>query len=327
MKIKLLPLFAVAAVALLVTVGPVHAELIGHWEFDNSGDVGQATVSSDLETVGDAAYSASGKIGGALALDGSGDYLRVDESHTLATGLPTGDASYTLAAFIQTTTNGGRGIIGWGNYGSNGQVNAFRTTAVGEFGSTGGILNYGWGGPFDSGVAAGGTHPGTIYDGQWHHVAATYDSTSSTKRLYFDGAEIGSDVVLGNDLNVGSANFRIGSTNGGEFMNGLLDDVRVYDIVLSESEISALSTPDSFDPNVNGDDNYDDLDLNIILSNFVADADPGGGEPDYNQSNLDDLLLVFGSPASGNASTVPEPASMVLLLFGAMGLMGLRRRK
>ena len=54
------------------------ASLIAHWEFDNPGDVGQATISSDLEAVGDAAYTASGKIGGALSLDGSGDYLRVD---------------------------------------------------------------------------------------------------------------------------------------------------------------------------------------------------------------------------------------------------------
>ena len=229
-------------VAAMGTLASAHGALVGHWEFDNSGDVGQATVSSSLETVGDAAYSASGKFGGALTLDGTSDYLRVDGSHTLASGMPTGDASYTVAAFIQTTTNAKRGIVGWGNYGSGGQVNAFRTTTAGEFGSTGGILNYSWGGGVDYGEAAGGTAPGTIYDGQWHHVAVTYDSASSTKRLYFDGAEIGSGKVLSGDLNVGAANFRIGSTNSGEFFNGLLDDVRVYDAALSQSEINDLAT-------------------------------------------------------------------------------------
>ena len=89
-----------ALAGLALVSGSASAALVGHWEFDNAADVGEATVSSDLEAVGDAAYSAAGKVGGALALDGTGDYLRVDGSHTLATGLPTGDASYTTAAFI-----------------------------------------------------------------------------------------------------------------------------------------------------------------------------------------------------------------------------------
>jgi hypothetical protein len=219
------------------TTGP--PALVGHWEFDNSGDVGEATVSDDLEAAGDAAYSASGKIGGALTLDGAGDYLRVDGSDSLASGLPTAGNSYTMAAFIQTTINAGQGIVGWGNYGTGGQVNAFRTTSAGEFGATGGILNYSWGGGVDYGEAAGGTAPGTIYDGGWHHVAVTYDGT--TKRLYFDGVELGSGKNVGT-LAVGAANFRIGSTNSGEFMNGLIDDVRVYDNALSQSEISTLAS-------------------------------------------------------------------------------------
>jgi hypothetical protein len=205
--------------------------LVGHWEFDNAGDVGQATVSSNLQTVGDASYSAAGKLGGALSLDGAGDYLRVDGSDNLAAGLPTGDGSYTLAAFIRTTTEPD-GIIGWGNYGSTGQVNAFRTGSGGET-----LTNYGWGNANDyKNVAAPG-----LFDVEWHHVAATYDSSSSTKRLYLDGVELGAGFVLGGNLNVTAANFRIGSTNGGEFFDGLVDDVRVYDTALSELEIGALA--------------------------------------------------------------------------------------
>ena len=223
---------------------PANGALVGHWEFDNSGDVGQATVSSNLETVGDAAYTASGKVGGALALDGSGDYLRVDASHTLASGLPTGDTSFTIAAFIQTTADARNTITFWGNF-STSQANGFRTTTSGEAGiadnSTGGLLDFGWGGAYDHGVGAGGTPPGTIYDGQWHHAAVTYDAATSTKRLYFDGVEIGTGKVI-SDLNVAAANFGIGSRTGSEPFSGLIDDVRVYDSALSESEISTLAS-------------------------------------------------------------------------------------
>ena len=229
-------LFTLAGLALVS--GSASAALVGHWEFDNAGNVGEATLSDNLLTNGDAAYSASGKIGGALALDGSGDFLALSGG-ALPTGLPTGASSYTIAAFIQTTSNSRQGIAGWGNYGSGGQVNAFRTTTVNEAGignnATGGILNYGWGA--DYGQGAGGTAPGDIYNGDWNHVAVTYDGT--TKRLYFNGVELGSG---GGPfaLNVAAANFRIGSTNGGEFFNGLIDDVRVYDNALTQSEVTAL---------------------------------------------------------------------------------------
>ena len=233
---------AATAICLHGMAGSSMAALVGHWEFDNSGDVGQATVSTSLETVGDAAYSASGKVGGALSLDGSGDYLRVDASHTLASGLPTGDASYTIAAFIQTTANVRNTVTYWGNL-STAQSNGFRTTTVNEAAitqnSTGGILN--WGFARDFGHGAGGTPPGTIYDGQWHHIAATYDSATSTKRLYFNGVELGSGLVIA-DLNVAATGFTLGATRtGGEGFNGLIDDVRVYDNVLSQSEIADLA--------------------------------------------------------------------------------------
>ncbi len=76
---------------------------------------------------------------------------------------------------------------------------------------------------------------------------------------------------------------------------------------------------------LNGDNIVDDKDMNILLSNFDADG-PGGGNPSYNQLNLDALLLEFGSGAE-SASAIPEPTSMVLLLFGVLGLLSLHPRR
>ncbi|MEM9283487.1 MAG: LamG domain-containing protein [Verrucomicrobiota bacterium] len=209
------------------------ASLILYLNFDNSSDVGQSAVGDDLNAVGDAAHSTTAKIGGgSLSLDGSGDYLRRDSSDSVVTGLPTGDSSYTLSAWIRSTNSGtANGIIGWGDYGTGGEVNAFRTGNANP--TQNGLLNYGWGPGFDYAASA------DPYDGLWHHVVATYDSASSTKRLYFDGAEIGSGMVIPN-LSVASSNFRIGSTNSGEFFNGMIDDLGVYDHALSSGSIQSI---------------------------------------------------------------------------------------
>ncbi|MHC4666474.1 MAG: LamG-like jellyroll fold domain-containing protein, partial [Planctomycetota bacterium] len=77
-------------------------------------------------------------------------------------------------------------------------------------------------------------------EGQWAHVAATFDGT--TCRLYVDGLQTGSgSFSLGfdteADLVFGSGEKGGGSVNS---FNGALDDVRIYDHALSENEIAAL---------------------------------------------------------------------------------------
>ncbi len=89
----------------------------------------------------------------------------------------------------------------------------------------------------------------------------------------------------------------------------------------------SLSVASSYDPDVNEDGEYDDLDLQLMLSNFDADATPGDGDPAYNQSNLDALLAAYDPSGGDGGATVPEPASMALLLFGAIGLVMTCRRK
>ena len=133
---------------LAVSGGPTIADLVGHWEFDDSGSVGIATVGDSLEAVGNAAYDASGVFGGALLLDGDGDYLRLNDADALPTGIPAGNDAYTIAAFIKPDAIGRNGLVGWGA-GATGQFNGSRTGDSGLNDATAGIptfLNFGWGG-------------------------------------------------------------------------------------------------------------------------------------------------------------------------------------
>ena len=81
--------------------------------------------------------------------------------------------------------------------------------------------------------------PAVVLDGTWHHCAATFDGTFM--RVYLDGREIGSlrrpgSISLQRDVPA-----FIGSSGGvGEYFQGLLDDVRIYDVALSAEQVASL---------------------------------------------------------------------------------------
>jgi hypothetical protein len=111
-----------------------------------------------------------------VSLSGSGQYLSGTVSN-----LPTGNSTYTQAAWFKPTALGARGIVGWGNFGATRQVNALRL-----FDSGNGFRHYWWGADLDAtGLAT------NFLDGNWHHAATTYDGTA--RRIYLDGVQVAQD--------------------------------------------------------------------------------------------------------------------------------------
>ena len=79
--------------------------------------------------------------------------------------------------------------------------------------------------------------------GQWHYIAGTWDGT--TKNLWLDGAIIATDMPGGIDFDTQSVRIG-GDIDDNEpvtLLDGMVDEVRVYNRVLSDAEIIALSTP------------------------------------------------------------------------------------
>ena len=159
----------------------------------------------------------------ALDFDGINDFVAIPTN----TQLPSTNSAYTLEAWIKPDTTGALGIIGWGNWGASNQSNALRLTGSDQ------LVNYWWGN--DLRVTAG-----NLADGRWHHVAATFDGT--VRRIFVDGVQKGFDTPTG--LNVAStiSNARIGSTNNGEYFDGAIDDVGIWNRALSQAEITARQT-------------------------------------------------------------------------------------
>ena len=75
--------------------------------------------------------------------------------------------------------------------------------------------------------------------GVWHHVAGTYDG--SIMRMYLDGVELGALAVSGTVANSSYVLFG-GSTI--ETMDGLIDEMSIYNRALTSAEILAIYNAD-----------------------------------------------------------------------------------
>ena len=91
------------------------------------------------------------------------------------------------------------------------------------------------------GLYGGGSNiAGTVVSTGWHHLAAVQDIATDQRRIYVDGVLVGSGSPRDSD---GVGNLVIGAADGvNEFFQGILDEVRIYNRNLSDSEISLLSS-------------------------------------------------------------------------------------
>ena len=200
--------------------------LAAYWSFDSSSNFNVPDVGGSTLTKGNgASWSASGKFGGALSLNGGSQSLYDTSSPSY---LPVGNSSYTQSVWFKpNVVSGGGGLVGWGDYFSSRRVNALRL-----YQNSGGFRHYWWGADLD---CTGAQCP--ISTGTWYHVASTWDGT--TRKLFVNGVLKRSDTPGAN--NATAANFHIGKTCCSEFFNGLIDDVAIYTRALSAGEVAELA--------------------------------------------------------------------------------------
>ena len=143
------------------------------------------------------------------------------------------DCSFSM--WLQTTDTGGTGQ--W--YAGKGLVDGFTAVGAADLGTA---LN---GGKFSIGV--GGTDTTltstvAVNDGRWHHVVGTRSSSTGAMQIYVDGV-LNNSVTGPTGPRAAAADFCIGSIQTGVstgFYNGALDQVQIYNYVLSATEIANL---------------------------------------------------------------------------------------
>ena len=86
-----------------------------------------------------------------------------------------------------------------------------------------------------------------LRDGKWHHVVMTYDGTSSASgvSVYIDGVISSMKAPIDDTLSASITNnlpLVLGNKNptAPGFLDGTMDDIRIYDYELTGGEISNL---------------------------------------------------------------------------------------
>ncbi len=162
--------------------------------------------------------------GGALDLDGDGDYVDLGSPPDWPSG--TADRSICAWALTRTVASGYAWIF---SYGTNSTSHAM---FIGRNGTT----------LIGAAYADATTVSNWWVTDEWHHIALAYDGSFS--HLYTDGVEIASQAeswnltlnyaIIGNQVGYGLS----------EYWDGMIDDVRLYDHVISAQEIADIMVSD-----------------------------------------------------------------------------------
>jgi hypothetical protein len=189
------------------------ATLVGWWKLDE-GQGSTALDWSGQNNHGDLAGNPEwviGQDGGAIKLDGNSwidcgtpDILQIDQE-------------ITIACWINPVALGGdRGFVALdGSYAFKASGNHLRFT-------TPGILDH------DADAAV-------ISTGTWQHVAVTFQP-DQTVAFFINGVQIQS--LTGSAADAGGGPFRIGNNQWDQRFTGMIDDVRVYNKVLTADELT-----------------------------------------------------------------------------------------
>ena len=211
---------------------PKYSPLIAHWELDETegGIAYDSSGDNDGSCYGEPLWQPnSGKVNGALQLDGIDDYI--------STG------------FILDPAEGVFSIFAWVKGGAAGQVIISQTdgtgageTWIGAEASDGKLMT----GLVPPPVGRSAPQPlvseSVITDGQWHHLGLVWER--SYRYLYVDGIEAAKDTKALAPLKSSDGGLYIGAgktLDAASFFPGLIDDVRIYNRALSTKDIEELA--------------------------------------------------------------------------------------
>ncbi len=216
-----------------------YSGLVGWWAGEgNAND--QLGISNGQEVNG-TGYS-SGLVGQSFLFDGIDDNINIPNKDALN---PV--SAITIAVWTKLNSTGGHQVLVskfYGNYsnGANDDSYAINITPSKNIGFQ--VETVANGGLQDNILV---TAPVDIYDGNYHFIVGKYDG--QTMKLYYDGKEVTNIIrspgAVSGDIqsSAGTPLLIGGGSNGGVdawFVNGILDEVNIYDIALSDSQILEL---------------------------------------------------------------------------------------
>ncbi|MFA5013808.1 MAG: LamG-like jellyroll fold domain-containing protein [Candidatus Paceibacterota bacterium] len=222
------------------------SNLVSEWKFDNvSGTVGQPLVADapipDTWGTNNGAAKSGPTLkngtdcinGQCLSFDGTDDYVQIDGSNVSTSNLAITGA-ITLSVWVKfndagthaAITGRGRAFAGNGDngyfitrYGGDNKIyfDTYSATTRDQFWSSSAITATGW-----------------------HFVVATWNGTINTngKKIYIDGVLDNQGTSVISIIGQPNYYFRTGKESNGYYpLNGLIDDVRIYNAAMPTSQI------------------------------------------------------------------------------------------
>lgn len=230
------PALTVLTLPLLISPAlPAYAQdytsgLVGYWAFDETS--GTTAIDNSSNSIDGTLYNivlptqsvAGIKDTAYNFIEGSGNRVELGDNYDLD-GSP-----FTLSLWINvhTINSNYEGLID-----KFGSAEGYRI-----FFDTNGRLN------FDirdsSGTVEGFPTPtGTITTGSWIHIAVSFDN-ATTGRIYINGTEVASKTNFSITRAVGTRTLLIGRSYNFGWFDGAMDEVRIYNRVLTPSDVTAL---------------------------------------------------------------------------------------
>ena len=272
---------------------PAVRALSAHWKFDEGIDTTAADGSGSgwNGVLVNGPTWTTGALGGAVDLDGTNDYVSTPP------GLVQNLTDFTVATWVNLDT-----APTWSrifDFGSSTNVYMFLTPSS----NAGGIR-------FAITTASGAgeqaiSSPSPIPTGGWHHVAVTLSGGVGV--LYVDGVEVGRNSAMTlTPASLGATTHNwIGRSQWNDpYLNGRVDDFRIYGSALGAAEIASLANVNNTAPTISA-----------VADQTIAENGSTGpvGFTVADAETASDALLLSGG--SSDPSLVPNAN----IVFGGSG--------
>ncbi len=230
------------SISLLMLLGSMaataSAAMIGHWKLNGNGTALPGTNGALINGPTPVA-DRFGTVGGALSFNGATQqYMSIAGGGGL-NNLQQG----TISMFVRWS--GSQEASPYGSFGNvlgRQRDNGFSNNILGLSTENPATARVTWQ-PYDAFNPVALTGGTSVGDGVWRHVAVTFSSGSHT--LYIDGNIDGLSSASGSIRNDPSVPLTLGAWvgHGNTYSTATVDDLRIYNHVLSPSEIAAIPEP------------------------------------------------------------------------------------
>ncbi len=214
-------IFAIMVLSLQVYAKIDTKSIVGAWLFDEgAGDIARDSSGKGNDgAIKNNPGWITGKFGKALEFDGKDDFVEIPDHDTLDVKV------ITLVAWVKGKANqllDGNVII----YKLSSYIHQYWSSTI----NPGVFVGKNW-------CGSGWLPKGTIWDGEWRHIALTYDG--SIQKFYVDATFSGENSACKGNIDVTDSSVKIGTGNVG-FYTGSIDEVAIFNVVLEEDDLKTL---------------------------------------------------------------------------------------